>query len=174
MIVFGLGILSLFRLSHFKAELLKVFDSRQGFTFFIHFITKIECWEIPYIRLKWYGIEPIEETKARKLDEIYGKDCDCEFDQERDFKCNCAWNKNITLIEQQSFQDLRIVSKLGINRSCLGLFSWSMKNNLIWQKRCVFWWRLRCTKYENRKITWSRGFRALFGRFWGIWWVIIV
>ena len=117
MIVFGLGILSLFRLSHFKAELLKVFDSRQGFTFFIHFITKIECWEISYIRLKWYGIEPIEETKARKLDEIYGKDCDCEFDQERDFKCNCAWNKNITLIEQQSFQDLRIVSKLGINRS---------------------------------------------------------
>ena len=43
MIVFGLGILSLFRLSHFKAELLKVFDSRQGFTFFIPFITKIEC-----------------------------------------------------------------------------------------------------------------------------------
>ena len=34
-VVFGLGILSLFRLSHFKAELLKVFDPRQRFTFFI-------------------------------------------------------------------------------------------------------------------------------------------
>ena len=34
-VVFGLGILSLFRLSHFKAELLKVFDSRQGFTLFL-------------------------------------------------------------------------------------------------------------------------------------------
>ena len=34
-VVFGLGILSLFRLSHFKAELLKVFDPRQGFTFFL-------------------------------------------------------------------------------------------------------------------------------------------
>ena len=66
------------------------------------------------MRLKWYGIDPLEETEAGKLDEIYGKDCDCEFDPDRDFKCNCGWNKNITLIEQKSFQDLRIVSKLGI------------------------------------------------------------
>ena len=36
-IVFGLGILSLFRLSHFKAELLKVFDRRQEFSFFLEF-----------------------------------------------------------------------------------------------------------------------------------------
>lgn len=122
--VFGLEILSLFRLSHFKAELLKAFDSRQEFTFFIHFITKVDCWEIPDIRLKWYGIEPIEETKARKFDEIYGKDCDCEFYPERNFKCRCAWNKNITLIEQKSFQDLRILSKLGINRSCRSRIDW--------------------------------------------------
>ena len=30
-IVFALGIISLFRLSHFKVELRKVFDSRRGF-----------------------------------------------------------------------------------------------------------------------------------------------
>jgi len=114
-VVFGLGILSLFRLSHFKAELLKVFDPRQGFTFFLDPSTEIGYWWIPDIRLKWYGIDPLEETEARKLDEIYGKDCDCEFDPDRDFKCQCGWNKNITLIEQKSFQDYRIVSKLGIN-----------------------------------------------------------
>ena len=63
------------------------------------------------IRLKWFGIESIEEPMARKLNDIYGKDCDCEFDPDYDFKCSCGWNKNITLIEQKSFQDLRIVSK---------------------------------------------------------------
>ena len=110
-IVFSFGILSLFRLSHFKAELLRVFDSRHGFTFFPDLLTEIKCWKIPDIRLKWYGIEPTGETEAEKLDEIYGKDCDCEFDSKRDFKCSCGWNKNITLIEQKSFQDLRIVSK---------------------------------------------------------------
>jgi len=71
--------------------------------------------KIPDIRLKWFGIDPIQESEARKLDEIYGKDCNCEFDPNHDFKCCCGWNKNITLSEQKSFQDLRIVSKLGIN-----------------------------------------------------------
>ena len=34
-IVFALGIISLFRLSHFKVELRKIFDPRQGFTVFM-------------------------------------------------------------------------------------------------------------------------------------------
>ena len=58
-IVFALGIISLFRLSHFKAELLKVFDSRQGFTFFIHFITKIDEIQVsiaPGPDLVWISI----------------------------------------------------------------------------------------------------------------------
>ena len=42
-IVFGLGILSLFRLSHFKAELLRIFDSRQEFIFFLDLLTEFEC-----------------------------------------------------------------------------------------------------------------------------------
>ena len=74
------------------------------------------------MRLKWYGIDPLEETEAGKLDEIYGKDCDCEFDPDRDFKCQCGWNKNITLTEQKSFQDFRIVSKLGINGDSRQIF----------------------------------------------------
>ena len=64
---------------------------------------------IPDERLKWYGIEPLAETDAKKLDDIYGDDCKCEFN--RDFKCKCGWNENITLKEHKSFQDLRIVSK---------------------------------------------------------------
>ena len=84
--------------------------------------------ENPWYRLKWYGIEPIEETEARKLGEIYGKDCHCEFDSKRDFKCSCGWNKNITLIEQKSFQDLRIVSKLGINGPYHSRIDWFFKS----------------------------------------------
>ena len=64
---------------------------------------------IPDKRLKWYGIEPLAETDAKKFDDIYGDDCKCEFN--RDFKCKCGWNENITLKEHKSFQDLRIVSK---------------------------------------------------------------
>ena len=40
--VFALGILSLFRLAYYKAELRRVFDSRSGFTF----IKKLVCVEI--------------------------------------------------------------------------------------------------------------------------------
>ena len=69
---------------------------------------------IPNQRLKWYGIDPLEETEATKLD-IYGEDCKCEFDLEGDFKCHCEWKQKITLKEHKSFQDLRLVSKLGIN-----------------------------------------------------------
>ena len=48
----------------------------------------------------------------KKLDDMYGNDCKCEFNCE--FKCTCGWNENITLNEHKSFQDLRIVSKPGI------------------------------------------------------------
>ena len=67
---------------------------------------------IPDKRLKWYGIEPLEETDAKQFSDMYGDDCKCEFKCE--FKCTCGWNENITLKEHKSFQDLRIVSKLGI------------------------------------------------------------
>ena len=66
-------------------------------------------------RLKWYGIEPLEETEAKKFKDIYGEDCKCEFDLEGDFKCQCNWDKQTTLKEHKSFQDLRKVSKLGIH-----------------------------------------------------------
>ena len=65
-------------------------------------------------RLKWYGIEPLEETEAKKFKEIYGEDCKCKFDLEGEFKCSCDWNEKITLKEHNSFQDFRLVSKLGI------------------------------------------------------------
>ena len=76
---------------------------------------------IPDKRLKWYGIDPLEETDAKKLDDMYGDDCKCEFKCEFkctccQFKCTCGWNENITLKEHQSFQDLRIVSKPGMYR----------------------------------------------------------
>ena len=77
------------------------------------------------------------------------------------------WKLALALNEIQSHFQL-------CSHSWLGLFSGSMKNNVIWQKRCVFLWRLRCSKYETLKVTWSRGFRAFFGRFLSIWWVIIV
>lgn len=67
---------------------------------------------IPDERLKWYGIEPLEETDAKKFDDMYGNDCKCEFKCE--FKCTCGWIENITLNEHKSFQDFRIVSKPGI------------------------------------------------------------
>ena len=109
--VFALGILSLFRLAYYKAELRRVFDSRYGFTI----IKKWVCVEILLIfRVKWYGIEPFEETEANEL-KIYGEDCKCDFDLEKDFKCVCGWNDNITLKEHRSFQDFRLVSKPGIN-----------------------------------------------------------
>ena len=56
----------------------------------------------------------MEETEAKKLNDIYGEDCKCEFDLADDFKCVCEWNEKITPKEHKSFQDLRIVSKLGI------------------------------------------------------------
>ena len=74
---------------------------------------------IPNERLKWYGIKPLEETEAKKLNGMYGDDCKCEFKCEFkctccQFKCSCGWNKTITLKEHKSFQDLRILSKSGI------------------------------------------------------------
>ena len=69
---------------------------------------------IPDERLKWFGIESLEETEAKKLNDTYGEDCKCDFDLVDDFKCVCDWNEKITLKEHKSFQDLRIVSKLGI------------------------------------------------------------
>ena len=117
--VFALGILSLFRMAYFKAELRKVFDSRQGFTVihslvFVIFNVKNSFWWM-YQRLKWYGIEPMEENEAKKFKDIYGEDCKCKFDLVSDFRCDCGWNQKITLKEQKAFQEFRIVSKLGIN-----------------------------------------------------------
>ena len=70
-------------------------------------------------RLKWYGIEPLEESDAKKLDDMYGNDCKCEFKCDFkctccQFKCTCGWKENITLNEHKSFQDSRKVSKPGI------------------------------------------------------------
>ena len=65
-------------------------------------------------RLKWYGIEPLEENEAKKIKGIYEEDCKCNFDLEGEFKCGCDWNEQITLKEHKSFQDLRLVSKRGI------------------------------------------------------------
>ena len=79
--------------------------------------------------MNWYGIEPLEESQANKFNEIYGQECNCEFDN--DFKCVCGWNENITISEHKAFQDLRIVSKLGIH----GLISlwpnWSLSEICI-------------------------------------------
>ena len=69
---------------------------------------------IPNKRLKWHGIEPLEETEAENFKDIYGEDCKCKFDLQGDFKCECDWNEQITLKEHKSFQDLRKVSKVGI------------------------------------------------------------
>jgi len=44
-------------------------------------------------------------------DEIYEEECDCDFDEDVDFKCICGWNENITLDEHKSFQDVRVVSQ---------------------------------------------------------------
>ena len=66
-------------------------------------------------RLKWYGIEPLEDTEAKKFKDIYGEDCKCKFDLEGHFKCGCDWKEIITLKEHKAFQDLRIISKPGIN-----------------------------------------------------------
>ena len=57
----------------------------------------------------------MDETEAKKFNDIYGDDCNCEFDLASDFKCGCEWNKKITLKEHKSFQDLRLVSKLGVD-----------------------------------------------------------
>ena len=56
----------------------------------------------------------MEEAEAKKLNEIYGTDCKCEFNQADDFKCACKWNEKVTLKEHKSFQELRIVSKPGV------------------------------------------------------------
>ena len=66
-------------------------------------------------RLKWHGINSIEEIETKMLNKIYGGNCNCEFDHRRDFKCNCEWRDKITLDEIKSFHALRIVSKPGIN-----------------------------------------------------------
>ena len=73
----------------------------------------------PFKRLKWFGIDQLGESDAKKFDDMFGDDCKCEFKCEFkctccQFKCTCGWNENITLKEHQSFQDLRIVSKPGI------------------------------------------------------------
>ena len=57
----------------------------------------------------------MEENEAKNFKDIYGEDCQCEFDVPKDFKCSCGWNSNITLKEHKAFQDFRVVSKLGIN-----------------------------------------------------------
>ena len=118
--VVALGIVSLFRLTYYKADLRKLFDPREGLTIIktlvfvkIIFDFKNAYLRTPYKRLKWYGIETLEESEAKKLN-VYGEDCTCEFNLADDFKCVCLWNKKITLKEHKSFQDLRIVSKLGI------------------------------------------------------------
>ena len=72
-------------------------------------------FQTSFKRLKWFGIEPLAGTKVENLVEVYGKDCNCEFDCDKVFKCTCGWNENITLHEHKSFQDLRIVSKSGIH-----------------------------------------------------------
>ena len=118
--VFALAIISLFRLSHFRTEFRKVFDPRNGLTIFqIIFLFWNLYLCIPVNRLKWYGIEPLEETDAETLDDMYGDDCKCEFKCAFkctccQFKCSCRWNENITLKEHKAFQDLRKVSKPGI------------------------------------------------------------
>ena len=90
---------------------------------------KLNLW-IPVKRLKWFGIDPLEETDAEKLDDMYGDDCKCEFNC--DFKCTCGWNENITLKEHKSFQDLRIVSKPGIlGQSNLALLIVDKKVNVF-------------------------------------------
>ena len=64
-------------------------------------------------RLKWFGIDPMEQNEAEELKDIYAKDCECDFDEDI-FKCKCGWNENITHKEHKSFQEIRITSKLGI------------------------------------------------------------
>jgi len=66
-------------------------------------------------RLKWFGIDPMEQNEAEELKDIYAKDCECDFDEDI-FKCKCGWNENITHKEHKSFQEIRITSKLGIHR----------------------------------------------------------
>ena len=65
-------------------------------------------------RLRWLGIDSMEENKISN--QIYGKECDCKLDHDRDFKCHCSWRKKITLGEQNSFHSLRSVTKAGIKR----------------------------------------------------------
>ena len=57
----------------------------------------------------------MEEAEAEKFKDLYGEDCKYKLDLEFDFNCECRWNEQITLKEHKSFQDLRKVSKLGIN-----------------------------------------------------------
>ena len=61
-------------------------------------------------RLQWYGIQPLQKG----FKGLYAKDCNCKFNPELEFRCKCGWNKKITIAEHEKFQDLRIVSKLGI------------------------------------------------------------
>ena len=57
----------------------------------------------------------MNEIEAKKLGDIYGEDCQCEFDIVSDFQCDCGWNQKVTLKEHKAFQGFRIVSKLEIN-----------------------------------------------------------
>ena len=78
----------------------------------------MDKFSILYVRLKWYGIEPIEEKDAKDLvgdDEIYEEECDCDFNENVEFNCSCGWDENITLEEHKAFQDMRVVSQLGIH-----------------------------------------------------------
>ena len=81
----------------------------------VYLLSGQHSFGISYKRLKWHGIESLEESKPKILGAIYGEDCACEFDNDGDFKCNCKWHKKITPDEHKSFQDLRIVSKPGIH-----------------------------------------------------------
>ena len=92
-------------------SLLSIYDFSYQNHFFISRSTHL--WNSDE-RLKWYGIEPLEENEAKKIKGIYGEDCKCNFDLEGEFKCGCDWNEQITLKEHKSFQDLRLVSKRGI------------------------------------------------------------
>ena len=73
---------------------------------FLDFHYQVKNFEISDKRLKWHGIESLEESKPKILDMIYGKDFDCEFDLDGDFKFSCRWNRKITLDEHKSFMIL--------------------------------------------------------------------
>ena len=74
-------------------------------------------------RLQWHEIDSIEGNQTSK--KLYGQDCNCEFEFDRDFKCVCGWRKKVTIDEQNSFNALRIVSKARVQRQNLSVFRFS-------------------------------------------------